>query len=206
MADSRTTHLKVRLSLCREDAICMPSRRMESGPGQLRPLFTAAQPLFTIASCRGDVMWHAFSSSEPLKALRSLVLGVLVAVAIGGVLWPTVSRAYCGDTNNDSIVSVADALLTLRKAVGQDIDLVCSDEVPENRLSFVNTMTCGGFSFSATFTWSEHPDLVWDSVSDSSYPFDGSQSQEVDDLELGGVLTFDLGDCGGGSLFLDDLG
>lgn len=114
--------------------------------------------------------------------------------------------AVCGDTNNDDTVTTTDALRTLQKAVGLPVDVVCPLPEPVNRLVFINTIRCDELDFLAYFTWSEHPELLWKSFTDLTLPYDPSKSKRIDDLEIGGVLNFDLGPCGEVELNLDEAG
>jgi len=91
------------------------------------------------------------------KILFALTLSLLASPAL----------AVCGDVNADDKVTAADALMTLQKAVGQNVTLTCTGggtpttsttttTLPSNRvvseMRFRHLLVCGGNEFSATLT------------------------------------------------------
>ncbi len=133
-----------------------------------------------------------------------LALGLILSSMLAA---PDPVSAVCGDTNNDDVVTTTDALRTLHKAVGLPVDdLVCPLPEPVNRLAFINTIRCEEMDFLGYFTWSEHPELLWKSFTDLTLPYDPSKSKRIDDLEISGVLNFDLGPCGDVEIDLDEAG
>jgi len=124
-----------------------------------------------------------------------VVAGLVSLVLAGG--W-SLASATCGDTNNDQEVSIGDALRALRKSVGQDIELTCSNnpDLPSNKLGISNNLLCDGLGFFLTMTWTEHPEMVWTAYSDTVFPMDPADVQPVNDLILGGSLHLDFDECG----------
>lgn len=64
--------------------------------------------------------------NDPLPFRVALVLSLLLAVPASS-LAGAVLEPLCGDVNSSSTVNSSDALLVLRKGVGQDITLKCGD-------------------------------------------------------------------------------
>lgn len=132
---------------------------------------------------------------------------IFLAWTIQGVTASGEALAECGDVTGDGAVQTRDALGVLKKAVGQDVDLTCENDPPaaQNFLGYANTLTCYGYGFTSTMTWSERPSLRW---KDWSQPYLPSQPifYRVDAPVLDGKLIMSLGDCGDVKFPLDSWG
>lgn len=135
-------------------------------------------------------------------------LGTLfLAWAIQGVVSSAPAFAECGDVTGDGAVQTRDALGVLKKAVGQDVALTCDNDPLyfRNFLGYANTLTCYGYGFTSTMTWSVLPSLRW---KDWSQPYLPSHPvfYRVDTPVLDGKLVISLGDCGDVKFPLDSWG
>jgi hypothetical protein len=132
---------------------------------------------------------------------------IFIVWTIRGVTAPGAALAECGDVNGDGAVQTSDALGVLKKAVGQDVALTCENDPPavQNFLGYANTLTCHGYGFTSTMTWSERPGLRW---KDWSQPYLPSHPvfYRVDAPVLDGKLIMSLGDCGNVKFPLDSWG
>jgi len=140
------------------------------------------------------------------KTARRLA-AIVLAWTIQGVTAPGAALAECGDVTGDGAVQTRDALGVLKKAVGQDVALTCENDPPaaQNFLGYANTLTCYGYDFTSTMTWSERPSLRW---RDWSQPYLPSYPvfYRVDAAVLDGKLIMSLGDCGDVRFPLDSWG
>lgn len=127
--------------------------------------------------------------------MRIGIAAALFALA----LLPRAGWAECGDVSGDGVVTSVDALRTLKKAVGQPVNLTCAVPPPDpvvNALAFTNMVTCNSADPHATLTWSEHPSLGWKTNLATKFPLLSSAFQRVDDSSMQGTLTVALGSCG----------
>lgn len=109
----------------------------------------------------------------------------------------TFAYAVCGDVNGDQEVRAADALRVLKKAVGQNVEMICNETLPvQNQLSFAHSVTCNNSKFTAQMEWSEHSNLDWSAYTSSSFPLANSSWKRIDDATLGGNVTIHFGNCG----------
>jgi hypothetical protein len=110
------------------------------------------------------------------KALFLLVLG-------------TAGQAFaiCGDVNGDAKRSTLDALLVLRSAVGQNVNLTCEDSGP-SRLRYYNDFTCGDQTSQAKFNG-----FTFVADGGDVSPYQTVDRTEITNIELkvcGGTYTF----------------
>lgn len=129
---------------------------------------------------------------------------ILAVVSLAAAFTVTCAHAECGDVNGDGSVTTADALRTLRKSVGQQVQMTCDvADSPINGLAYSNFVTCNDADPHATLAWSEHPGLSWKTNLATEHPFLHSDFQRIDDLYMQGRLTATFGSCGPVSLDLD---
>src|SRR5690348_12224323 len=111
-----------------------------------------------------------------------MITTTLRAIALICML-ANLAEADCGDVTGDGEVTSKDALRTLRRAVGQDVDMDCSQAEPVvNALAFTNRISCNSSDPHAKLTWSEHPSLEWQTNLMTKYPPLASPYQRIDDL------------------------
>src|SRR5262245_24468295 len=80
---------------------------------------------------------------------------------------PRGAAAVCGDVNGDLKKTSADALLVLRSAVGQTVDLNCIDTTP-SRVRFYSEIDCTSGSDTSVAHFDD---------SDESYQFQANPNQ-----------------------------
>lgn len=137
-----------------------------------------------------------------MKTLTRTATLVLATIIASGT-----AHAVCGDVNGDGAVRAGDALITLRKAVGQDVPMTCPDApAASNQMGYTSTIVCNQTDPHATLTWSEHPDLSWQTSVTTAFPSKISPYIEINDLLVQGQLTTHLGACGAHTLDLDAEG
>lgn len=138
-------------------------------------------------------------------SIRSALLSFAFVAATAFL--PVPALAVCGDVTGDDEVRSSDALAVLREAVGLDAGLVCAPEpvVITNEMGFSNTLFCNGSSVTAQMTWSEHPELTWESVTQTEFPL-LSEYFRVDDPIVSGEFEVNYGPCGPVNFDLSALG
>lgn len=122
--------------------------------------------------------------------MKTFVLFFLLTMAL---VPPRQASAVCGDLNGDNKKTAADALALLKSAVGQNVNLLCTDTTP-SRIRFYNGFDCSVGSDTSVLSFHDTDEnYEFEADLDESTAFQTVDETTIDDIEIdlcGGTYTF----------------
>lgn len=112
-----------------------------------------------------------------------------ISVSLLALLLATDALALCGDVSGDGEKSATDALMVLRSAVGDPVELTCAGEGPSD-LRFYNDFSCGSGSSVSQATFNGF-----------TFSADAGQTSEYQSVDRTEIDSIEIDLCGGSYFF-----